>query len=459
MPNQTKLKPVLNKQSPVPSGRLTRFAKFGLLTTGIAGSMLVNGAKRLASGQRLKVTDLLLTPANAKRVVQQLAQMRGAAMKLGQLLSMDAGDIIPPELAKILSALRADADAMPSEQVQQVLIDHWGKAWTKRVKSFDFDSVAAASIGQVHRAIAKNGDALAIKLQYPGVRKSIDSDVDNVASLLRFSGLVPSDIDLKPFLKDAKKQLHNEANYLREGQFLQRFHDLLKDDEAFCVPQWFETLSTTDVLAMTFVDSVPIEDMIHAPQDQRNAIVRNLLALFLREVLEFRMVQTDPNFANYRYCLATQQIVLLDFGAVHEYTQAFSSQFKKLIKSALSQNKEKMQAAAASLGYFSETTEARHKAMILAIFDVSFEAQCFEGEYDFAATDLAARLNPLAFELMKDRDFWEVPPTPVLLLQRKIAGLFLLAVKLNAKVNVNEIVKSAVMTTTKIASELPAKAA
>jgi predicted unusual protein kinase regulating ubiquinone biosynthesis (AarF/ABC1/UbiB family) len=454
MPNQPKLKSTLAKQSPVPSGRLTRFAKFGLLTTGIAGSMLVNGAKRLASGHRPKVTDLLLTPANAKRVVQQLAQMRGAAMKLGQLLSMDAGDIIPPELAKILSALRADADAMPSEQVQQVLIHHWGKTWAKRVKSFDFDSVAAASIGQVHRAIAKNGDA-----QYPGVRKSIDSDVDNVASLLRFSGLVPSDIDLKPFLKDAKKQLHNEANYLREGQFLQRFHDLLKDDEAFRVPQWFESLSTTDVLAMTFVESVPIEDMIHAPQAQRNAIVRNLLALFLREVLEFRMVQTDPNFANYRYCRATQQIVLLDFGAVHEYTQAFSSQFKKLIKSALSQDKEKMQAAAASLGYFSEATEARHKAMILAIFDVAFEAQCYDGEYDFSATDLAARLNPLAFELMKDRDFWEVPPTPVLLLQRKIAGLFLLAVKLNAKVNVNEIVRSAVATTSKGGSELPARAA
>jgi predicted unusual protein kinase regulating ubiquinone biosynthesis (AarF/ABC1/UbiB family) len=444
MPTNPKSAVRKTQQSAVPSGRLTRFAKFGLLTTGIAGSMLMNGAKRLASGQRPKITDLLLTPANAKRVVQQLAQMRGAAMKLGQLLSMDAGDIIPPELATILSALRADADAMPKQQVEQVLIEHWGKAWAKKVKSFDFDSVAAASIGQVHRAVAKNGEALAIKLQYPGVRKSIDSDVDNVASLLRFSGLVPGDIDLKPFLKDAKKQLHNEANYLREGQFLQRFHDLLKNDSAFCVPQWFEALSTTDLLVMTFVDSVPIEAMESASQAKRNAIIGHLLALFLRELLEFRMVQTDPNFANYRYCEATEQIVLLDFGAVHEYTQIFAAQFKKLIKSALTQDRARMEAAATSLGYFSESTAPRHKAMIMAIFDVSFEAQCFDGDYDFAATDLAARLNPLAFELMKDRDFWEVPPTPVLLLQRKIAGLFLLAVKLNAKVNVHAIVKAAV---------------
>jgi predicted unusual protein kinase regulating ubiquinone biosynthesis (AarF/ABC1/UbiB family) len=430
--------------SAVPSGRLSRFTKFGLLTTGIAGNMLINGAKQLASGKRPKLSDLLLTPNNAKRVVQQLSQMRGAAMKLGQLLSMDAGDIIPPELAHILSALRADGTAMPRSQVEEVLQSQWGKSWKTKVKNFNFEPLAAASIGQVHRATSKRGEDIAIKLQYPGVRKSIDSDVDNVAGLLRFSGLVPSDINLAPFLKDAKKQLHDEANYLREGKFLQRFHDLLKDDSAFCVPQWFEDLSASDLLAMSYIESVPIEDLHSAAQTDRNAIISHLLRLFLRELLEFRMVQTDPNFANYRYAHKTKQLVLLDFGAVHEYTLATVAQFKKLIKGSLASDHERMQAAAQSLGYFDDKTKPRHKAMVMEIINIALEPQCFEGEFDFANAELASRLNPLALNLMKDGDFWHVPPTGLLLLQRKAAGIFLLAVKLKAKVNVNALTRAAI---------------
>jgi predicted unusual protein kinase regulating ubiquinone biosynthesis (AarF/ABC1/UbiB family) len=397
--------------------------------------MLLNGAKQLASGKRPKISDLLLTPANAKRVVQQLSQMRGAAMKLGQLLSMDAGDIIPPELASILSALRADANAMPKAQVEQVLLASWGKNWKSKIKSFDFEPVAATS---------KRGEAIAIKIQYPGVRKSIDSDVDNVAGLLKFSGLVPSDINLAPFLKDAKKQLHHEADYLREGKFLQQFHDLLKDDNAFCVPKWFADLSSADLLAMSYIESVPIEEMIHAPQAQRNLVIESLIRLFLRELLEFRMIQTDPNFANYRFAAATKQLVLLDFGAVTEYSLATVAQFKKLIKAALAQDKARMLAAAQSLSYFDENTAQRHKDKVMRIIEIALEPQCYEGEYDFSDGALAPRLNELALQLMKARDFWHVPPTSLLLLQRKAAGIFLLAVKLQAKVNVNALIRAAV---------------
>ncbi len=430
-------------ESAVPSGRLARLARFGALTSGIAGSMLLNGAIQLASGNRPKLGDLFLTPANAQRMVQQLSQMRGAAMKLGQMLSMDAGDLIPPELTKVLSALRSDASVMPRSQVEQVLIRSWGKNWTKRVRSFEFDSLAAASIGQVHRAVGKKGEQLAIKLQYPGVRKSIDSDVDNVAGLLRFSGLVPAEIDLRPFLKDAKKQLHNEANYQREGVFLQRFHDQLARDPAFWVPRWYEELSTGDLLTMSYLKSVPIESLTTAPQEQRDQVVSALFALFLRELFEFRMVQTDPNFANYRYSLEKRKIVLLDFGAVQEYSIATATQFKRLMKAALHNDRARMLTAAQALGYFDETTNPRHQAMLMTMFDIAFEAQAFEGPYDFASSGLAARLNPQAFDLMQDRGFWHVPPTPVLLLQRKVAGLYLLAVKLNARVDINLLVKAA----------------
>jgi predicted unusual protein kinase regulating ubiquinone biosynthesis (AarF/ABC1/UbiB family) len=218
----------------------------------------------------------------------------------------------------------------------------------------------------------------------------------------------------------------------------------LKDDPSFCVPQWFESLSSADLLAMSYIESIPIEDVIAAPQTERDAVIANLIRLFLRELLEFRMIQTDPNFANYRYAPATKQLVLLDFGAVTEYSLATVAQFKKLIKGALTQDKARMAAAAQSLSYFDETTAQRHKDKVMRIIEIALEPQCFDGEFDFANVDLAPRLNELAFDLMKAKDFWHVPPTSLLLLQRKAAGIFLLAVKLQARVNVHSLTKAAV---------------
>lgn len=112
------------RASAVPGGRLSRLARLGSLATGVAGGMLAEGARQLAAGKRPTVSELMLTPANARRVADQLAQLRGAAMKVGQLMSMDAGNLLPPELADILSRLREDARTMPMSQVVQVLETH-----------------------------------------------------------------------------------------------------------------------------------------------------------------------------------------------------------------------------------------------------------------------------------------------------------------------------------------------
>ena len=174
----------------VTSSRISRLARLGSLASGVAGGMLAEGLRQLAQGRRPSVGELLLTPANARRVADQLAQLRGAAMKVGQLLSMDAGDLLPPELSQILARLRADAQPMPMSQLVTVLEANWGKDWTQHFSRFSFTPMAAASIGQVHAAEALDGRRLAIKVQYPGIARSIASDVDNVATLLRISGLL-----------------------------------------------------------------------------------------------------------------------------------------------------------------------------------------------------------------------------------------------------------------------------
>ena len=164
-------------------------------------------------------------------------------MKLGQMISMDAGDMLPPELAEILATLRDRANFMPPRQLDKVLAEQWGKVWRKQFRRFEPRPIAAASIGQVHRALTRDGRTLAIKVQYPGVAQSIDSDVDNVATLLRVSGLLPKELDIAPLLTAAKEQLHEEADYEREGEQMRLYAARLADEPGFVVPQLDEELT------------------------------------------------------------------------------------------------------------------------------------------------------------------------------------------------------------------------
>ena len=284
----------------VPSGRLSRLGAFGRLAAGVGGGVVAEGARRLAAGERPRMGDMLLTPANATRVADQLSHLRGAAMKLGQMISMDAGDMLPPELSTILARLRNNAYHMPPQQLDKVLAAEWGRDWRRRFAHFQAHAVAAASIGQVHRARLPDGRELAIKVQYPGVAESIDADVDNVATLLRVSGLLPKELDVAPLLNEAKRQLHEEADYVREGAMLNRYRAALANAPEFVVPDLYADFTTPRVLAMSFVEGVPIETLETADQDVRDRVMDSLIALTLRELLDWGLMQTDPNFANYR---------------------------------------------------------------------------------------------------------------------------------------------------------------
>ncbi len=427
----------------VPSGRGSRLARLGWMATGIAGGMMAEGARQLAQGNRPKVSELLLTPANVRRVADQLAKLRGAAMKVGQLISMDSGDLLPPALAEILARLRSDARAMPRAQVIGMLDANWGKGWSKQFRHFSFTPMAAASIGQVHRAQARDGREMAIKIQYPGVRESIDSDVDNVAALLRMSGLLPRQMDVKPLLRDAKRQLHDEADYLREGKYLKRYGELLADASDYALPQFHAELTTRSVLAMSLVGGVPVESLMQSPQSERDRVVGLLFALLLRELFEFRLVQTDPNFANYRYDADSGRLILLDFGATRPYKAALANEFKRLMQGAIAGDRALMAAADMAIGYFDESTQHKHREAIVDMGEQAFEPFSHQGEYDFGSTKLPARIHQAAMALGMEREFWQLPPADAMLLQRKFGGLYLLAIRLKARVNLNALAQVA----------------
>ena len=427
--------------SSVPSSRLERLAHLGGLAGRVAGGMLAEGIRQVAQGNMPRASELILTPANARRVADKLSELRGAAMKVGQLLSMDAGDILPAELTAILARLRADARPMPMSEVVTMMQQSFGEGWENHFKSFSFTPLAAASIGQVHAATSQSGRQLALKIQYPGIRQSIDSDVDNVATLLKVSRLVPDGLDLQPLLQEAKLQLHEEADYLLEAGHLQRFAVALEDTPEFLVPGVDESLTRENILAMDFLEGEPIESLTTADQATRDRVVGLLLELLFRELFEFRMIQTDPNFANFLYNPATRQLGLLDFGATRRYPATVSEAYRGLLKSALCEDHEAMSESAQAIGYFKGEIHADQRAAVLELFVLATEPARNRGRFDFGASDLAVRIRDAGMALSFEQGYWHTPPADAVYLHRKLGGLYLLAARLRAKVDVRAILE------------------
>lgn len=421
---------------PVPHSRLSRMARLGGIATGVAGSMLIDGARQVAQGRRPQLGDLLLTPGNVLRATEQLSQMRGAAMKIGQLLSMDAGEFLPPELTKILARLRSDAHPMPREQLEMVLSIAWGENWRSRVSAFDMRPIAAASIGQVHRATALDGRPLAVKVQYPGVRRSIDSDIDNVATLLRLSGLIPRDLAVAPLLSEAKRQLHDEADYEREAHNLSKFGELLATDRRFHVPVVEPDLSTANVLAMSFLEGRPIETLASASQESRDRVAGDLIDLVLTELFEFALMQTDPNLANYRYDTESGRIVLLDFGATRAFPQTLVAQCRVLLFAVLDDDRAGVERGLAAVGLLDYALPGDQRRQILSMVSTALDALHRTEIFDFADPSIARELREEAMAMAGARQVTAVPPIDTLFLQRKFGGTYLLVAKLRARVDV-----------------------
>lgn len=425
----------------VPTGRVGRLFQFGGIAAGVAGSVALGGMRALAQGQRPDPAQLLLTPANMQRLTDRLSHLRGAALKLGQMLSMDSGLVLPDELTAILARMRDDARHMPPKQLQSVLDAEWGAGWRGRFARFDVRPFAAASIGQVHRAITRDGRDLAIKVQYPGVRASIDSDVDNMATLLRLPGVLPRGMDLAPLLTEAKRQLHAEADYTAEAAHLRHFGALLAGSACFVLPALHEDLSTSQVLAMDYLDSAPLDSLVSAPQDRRDGVAAALIELVLQELFVFGRMQTDPNLANYRVDPWSGRIVLLDFGAVQPIAPTLAADFRALARVALDGGAEQTRAAMLRIGYFGVETAPHHQALIQSMFEMAMTPIRQHNAFDFGQSDLLERLRGMGLAIGSDRELAHVPPAATLFLHRKIGGMYLMAAKLRARVALRPMVE------------------
>ena len=423
----------------VPTSRLSRFAKLGSLATGVATNMLVDGAKSALTGKGWDNKSLLLQPKNIEKLATQLSHLRGAAMKLGQLLSMDAGDLLSPELAQLLALLRSDANPMPHKQLVEVLKEQWGDDWLARFSHIELRPFAAASIGQVHLAYKENGDQLAVKIQYPGIAKSVVSDVDNVISLLTISRLLPKDLNIKPLISEAKAQLLAEADYKREAQYLIRYKNALATNPHFKVPNVYPEHSTQQVLTMEYIKAEPIESITKLPDSQKSFVAEQLIDLFFKEMFEFKLIQTDPNFANFHYQLDTQKIVLFDFGATREISTELSLAYLALFKAGSENNREGVLKAASDIGYFKNDLVDEYKNNVIDLFLMACEPLRAEGVFDFKNSELALKIKNAGLALSAQSQQWHTPPVDALFIHRKLAGLYLIAARLGAKIDVKTL--------------------
>ncbi len=429
----------------MPAGRAERIARLGSRLAGIAGETALEALRR-AAGRGESSGHPLLSPANARRLVDTLADLRGAAMKLGQLLSIQGQELLPGPAAEILSELQNQAHLMPATQVRAVMGQELGADWERRFAEFDFEPLAAASIGQVHAAEASDGRDLAVKVQYPGVERSIGADVDNLVVLLRMTRLLAPEVDLEQLAPELKRELRREADYGREAGSTERYRRLVGGDSGVLVPRVHRDLSTKRVLATDRVRALPIEDLRSREhsQERRDAMGEKLLRLVFRELFEFRFVQTDPNFANYLFEPKHERIALLDFGAVRSLSRRFAAAYRQLVIATVEGDPARVVSIGEEIGFLTGAERPDAKRAFVELCELIGEPLRTPGPYDFAGSGLAERVRETGLEAYARRGLPQ-PPTELLFVHRKIAGSYLLLAHIGARVDCHALMRECVL--------------
>lgn len=390
----------------------------------------------------------------ARIIAEGLSQLKGAAMKAGQLLSIEIGDYFPKEAQDILSVLQNAASPVPFAQIKQTVERELGLQKFNQLQYFSEKSAASASIGQVHKAKI-DGQDIALKVQYQGVAESIDSDLKILKKITQAICVLSNrKMDLDPLFKEFHEVLEQEVDYLKEAAYQKVYSELLekingRDGYFYSVPKVFMDLTTERLLVMRWAEGMTLKDWLRTKPaiHEREHIAHALLNLYCYEFFDWGLVQTDPNFANFliEYKSSSPVLVLIDFGATREYDKAFVSEYINLLKAAASQDEAQLISEAIRFGLIDKRESAEGfksfvqlmKVAIRPFFSESGELARGGSSFQFADENYARLSQQVVRDLVRTLKF-SPPPYRLIFLHRKLGGIFSILKNLDVEIDVSK---------------------
>ncbi|KAL4401638.1 ubiquinone biosynthesis protein [Malassezia pachydermatis] len=442
----------------VPSSRIGRLLHYGSLGAGLAWGSASEYMRRATTSSEAEgaAAPVFLSARNVDRLVDKLSTMRGAALKLGQFLSIQDSHMLPPQVEEVLLRVQDTAHYMPQWQLERVMTQELGEDWRSNFASFDERPFAAASIGQVHSAVLADpfpsqphlaGQRVAVKVQFPGVADSISSDLSNIKWLFLASSLLPKGLFLENSVRVLQQELQDECDYEREAEMGRRFREHLQASKKhdgneslpFEAPDIVSALSTKRVLTTEFMRGRPLTQASRLDQATRDRIASAIMELSLRELFDWHLMQTDPNWTNFLYHEGRQTIQLIDFGATRPYTDHFIRMWLGLLRAAVSGDRELCEQWSIDIGYLtgeeSEAMRTAHVDSMLALGE-PFRADA-PVPYPFAKQTITDRVREQIPLMLRERQ--RPPPPETYSLNRKLSGAFLLCSRLGASVNCRDL--------------------
>jgi predicted unusual protein kinase regulating ubiquinone biosynthesis (AarF/ABC1/UbiB family) len=351
--------------SDLPRRAVSRTARLASLPLGFAGRTAVGFGKRMG-GKPAEAVAAELQARTAEQLFKVLGELKGGAMKFGQAMSvMEAA--LPEELAgpyrATLTRLQESAPALPASTVHTVLARELGPRWrTAKFESFDDRPAAAASIGQVHRAVWRDGRPVAVKIQYPGAGQALLSDLNQLSRVARLAGGWIPGMDIKPITDELKSRMSEELDYNLEASNQRRFAKVFRDDPHFVVP---DVLAHSEhVIVSEWIDGTPLSTIVASgSQAQRDAASRRYMEFLLVGPARVGLLHADPHPGNFRL-MSDGRLGVIDYGAVSRLPDGLPPTMGALVTAALTGQAHELEAGLRAEGFIRPSMSLDAQALL-----------------------------------------------------------------------------------------------
>jgi predicted unusual protein kinase regulating ubiquinone biosynthesis (AarF/ABC1/UbiB family) len=335
----------------IPQRRVARTARLASLPLGVAGRATVGLGKRIA-GMSADAVTAELQQRTAEQLFNVLGELKGGAMKLGQALSVFEA-ALPEESAApyraALTRLQEAAPPMPAEVMHRVLDEQFGRTWPKRFREFDDIPAAAASIGQVHKAVWGDGRTVAVKIQYPGAGPALLADFAQLSRFARLFGRLSPGLEIKPLLTELRERVLEELNYTLEADAQRAFASAYDGDPEIAIPH--VVASAPKVIVTEWIDGIPLSRIIaHGDQKQRDRAGYLLALLHYSAPERANLLHADPHPGNFRLC-EDGRLGVVDFGAVARLPGGAPVPLGRMTRLALNRDGEGLMAEMYQYGF------------------------------------------------------------------------------------------------------------